>query len=66
MEHCGVEVVKRVDIFDGLESEFIGGTMADAGLDTGSCQYGGETTGVVVAALSPFLEPGHAAEFSAP
>ena len=66
MEHCGVKVVERVDIFDGLESEFIGGAMADAGLDTGSGQYGGETTGVVVAALGPFLEHRHAAEFSAP
>ena len=66
VEHCGVEVVERVDIFDGLESEFISGAMADAGLDTGSGQYGGETTGVVVAALGPFLEHRHAAEFSAP
>ena len=66
VEHGGVEVVERVDIFDGLESEFIGGAMADAGLDTGSGQYGGETTGVVVAALGPFLEHRPAAEFSAP
>ena len=66
VEHCGVEVVERVDIFDGLESEFISGAMADAGLDTGSGQYDGETTGVVVAALGPFLEHRHAAEFSAP
>ena len=66
VEHCGVEVMERVDVLNGLESEFIGGAMADAGLDTGSGQYGGETTGVVVAALGPFLEHRHAAEFSAP
>ena len=66
VEHCGVEVVKRVDIFDGLESEFVGDAMADAGLDTGSGQYDGETTGVVVAALGALLEHRHAAEFSAP
>jgi len=66
VEHGGVEVMERVDIFDGFESKFIGGAMADAGLDAGSGQYGGETTGVVVAALGPFLEHRHAAEFGAP
>ena len=66
VEHGGMEVVERVGVLNGVESEFIGGAMADTGLDAGSGQYGAETTGVVVAALGPFLEHRHAAEFGAP
>ena len=41
VEHGGVEVVERVDVFDGLESEFVGGAMADAGFDAGAGPNGG-------------------------
>ena len=36
VEHRGVQVMEGMDVFGSLESEFVGGTMADAGLDAGT------------------------------
>ena len=66
VEQGGVEVVEGVNVFHGLESEFVGGAMADAGFDAGAGQNGGEAAGIVVAAFGTFLEHRHAAEFGAP
>ena len=33
VEHGGVEVMEGMDVLDGLESEFVGSAMADAGFD---------------------------------
>ena len=66
VEHGGVEVVERVDVFNGLGSEFVGGAMGYAGFDAGTGQYGAETIRVVIAAFGAFLEHRHSAEFGAP
>tara|TARA_A100001037_G_scaffold238378_1_gene217801 strand:+ start:383 stop:613 length:231 start_codon:yes stop_codon:yes gene_type:complete len=36
MEHGGVKIMEGVDILGGLESEFVGGAMTDAGLNAGT------------------------------
>ena len=36
VEHRGVQVMEGMDVFGCLESELIGGTMADAGFDAGT------------------------------
>ena len=36
VEHGGVQVMEGMDVFGCLKSEFVGGTMADAGFDAGT------------------------------
>ena len=36
VEHRGVQVMEGMDVFGRLESEFVGGAMADAGFDAGT------------------------------
>ena len=36
VEHGGVEVMEGMDVLGCLEAEFVGGAMADTGLDAGT------------------------------
>ena len=36
VEHGGVQVMEGMDVLGCLEAEFVGGAMADAGLDAGA------------------------------
>jgi hypothetical protein len=66
VEDGGVEVVERMDVFDGFLAEFVGVSGADAGLHAGTGHPAGEAVGIVIAAFGAFLEEGHAAELGAP
>jgi hypothetical protein len=47
-------------------SERVGGAIGEGGFDSSPCHPGGKARGIVIAATGPFLEGGHATEFSAP
>ncbi len=51
VEHGGVEVVDVDAVFDGLESEVVGGAVDVAAFDASTGEYGGETVMVVVASV---------------
>ena len=36
VEHRGVQVMEGMDVFGCLEAQFVGGAMADTGLDAGT------------------------------
>ncbi len=62
----GVEVVDIHHVFNRLVAEGIGGAEAESVLDARAGEPGGESLGVVIAALGSLLERGHAAELGGP
>src|SRR5947209_9193704 len=50
MQHGRVEVGDIVGVFNGVESDFVGGAMGDAAFDTAAGEEGTEALGVVIAA----------------
>ena len=49
VEHGSMEVVDLYDVFHGVIAQLVGGTMADATLDTATCHPHGEAFDVVIA-----------------
>lgn len=71
VEDGGLDVVDVDGIFDGVEAEFIGLSVGDAGFDPAAGEPHGEGLGVVVAALGAAergagFDHGGASEFAAP
>ena len=66
VQNGGVQVVNGQHVFDGLEAEFIGGTVADAGLDSSTAQTRREALWIMVSALRAFLKHRHATKFCTP
>lgn len=51
VQHGGVEVVDVDAIFDGLESEFVGGAVDVSAFDAAACEPCGEAVVIVIAAV---------------
>ena len=66
VENRGVKVVDVDDLFHGLMAELVGRPEAEAAFDACAGEPGGESFGVMVAALRAFLKGWHATEFGGP
>ena len=64
MQDRCVEVVNGRYFIDGLVAKLIRGAVGEACFDARSSEPNGESLRVVVSAICPFLECGHASEFS--
>ncbi len=62
----GVKIMNIDHIFDGLMAELIGGAEAEAMLDTGAGEPGGETLGIMISTRGPLLKRRHAAKLGRP
>src|SRR6476660_1117895 len=66
MENGSVNVVEVGSILDGMEANFIGGTVDCARLDTAPGEPHREAGGVMVPSPAPFLADGCAAKLASP
>ena len=48
LQDGGVDVGDIVAVFDGMETEFVGGSMRDTAFDAAPCQPGGEALRMVI------------------
>ena len=62
----GVEVVQAENVLFRLPTEFVGGSVGEGCIHTGTCHPCGKSGWVVIATAGPFLESGHASELGAP
>ena len=66
MENRGVQVIDGADVFHGTMTELIGRPVTEPPFYTGPRQPNGESLGIMVPALGPFLKGGHPAELGGP
>src|SRR6516165_8240945 len=66
MQNGGVEIVDGRYLVNCLITEFVGGTVAKRGLDAGARQPDRKSLGIVISAVGPLLERGHAAKLGGP
>ena len=52
VEGGGVDIGDVVGMLDGVEADFIGGTMGGAAADAGTCEPGTEAGGVVITSIA--------------